>query len=209
MELGTMIVEREPIVFDVNQLPDGFNDGREGRIQAAFCFDKVKFSDDLQTAVAKCNGIDNEGNLDMQLLSASERTAEYLKGRQGQPVVLINTVSNAETGQEFYSCGYIALLSDAEQLVGLHEDDRGSISGGIGVQAGKVWFNNYVLNDRLNTQYLHAETTGRVISLSTREFTLGFANHDDELNRVSTQEVIAGEDIIPWIIVILLMHLVL
>ena len=202
MELGQQISEREPIMFDRANLPEGFRGEEEGML-AAFKFNRVAFEDDLQTCVAMSYGISESGELDMSMLVAVEQAAEYLERHQGQPVVIANMhTDNSPEGKLTSVNGHIATLADGPNLVGLHERaDTSQKHPGIAVKDSYSSFDSYTANGELNTQYLRPNSSP-VIPLSSPELTLGRPgdskfSHDEQEVR---QEVVAGEDIVPWII---------
>lgn len=196
MELGRNTEQREPVVFNLDDLPEGFR-GKESGLESAFRFGHVKFPDPLQTAVARSGGIDTEGKLDMTMLGALEATADYLRDRQGQPIVLIDTVSDAVTEKPIMFSGYIATLATQSELVGLHEQ-----GAGIAIQGGYSWLHSFMdPQDRLNTQYLHSHEKALVISVADHEFAIGMPGEGgvrslDE-DRVARQQVVAGDEIVP------------
>jgi hypothetical protein len=202
-----MRLEQEPhpdleqITLPADQLPDGFNpsaDDDRNVFHLAFALGGAQFQNPLHTLIAQSKGIDPHGNLDMEMLSAAQKTAEYLVGRQGQPVVIVE--KSTSDGITLYQ-GHIGTL-DGEPILGFHPSEHGSDGNpGIGASGNFHSFNCYIRgrHESLGTQWLN-DRTGP-IPLSTQEIVLGKPQYNKgraEFDNV-TQEIVAGSDIIDWL----------
>lgn len=189
-----------PITFPADQLPDGFDpstDGERNVFYSAFALGRVRFQYPLHTLIAQSEGIDPNGNLDMEMLSAAQKTAEYLANKQGQPAVVVE--KSTSDGITIYQ-GHIGVL-DGEPILGFHSDKRDYDKPGIGVNGNFHSFHCYIGGhyESLGTQWL-TDRTGP-IPLSSQEIVLGrpqYKKGQADFETVS-QEVLAGTDIIDWL----------
>lgn len=199
MELSRQPSERQPIVFDIANIDDESKRGAGNSLANKFHFGWASFDNPLYDLVAMDDGIDDEGHLDMERLDAVEKLQDYLEGRQGQPILMVDIFSEPEglaTGDRdlVYITGYIAQLSGQEPPLRLGH------GGGIAVQGKHANLHGYTdAAGAYNTQYL-TEAEQPTLSLKSQTFDLGKPGEGstrDDLD--ATQVVVAGEEILPWI----------
>ncbi len=206
MRIEAVVAQREKIFFDLEQLPEGYKD-REGSVASAFAFDRVAFGDDLQTAVAKSHGIEDDGGLDMSMLAGVEQIHDYLDGRQGEPVALLDVAHESyEHDAKFvYLAGYIGTILDIPEPVGLvvpFESTRNRKSAGIAVN--NVYTNIHgflegpVETQHYRSQYL-SDQTGGLIPFNSQTLKVGEPGYDKRADLHYEQVIVAGSDIVPWI----------
>ncbi len=204
MELGHEIIEdREPVVFDITTLPEGFNKGTIDEIHAAFVFDRVAFDDDLHTAVARQHGINEQGELDVRMLAATEHVADYLRDKQDQPMILVDTAFEENSERDFvFMHGYIATVDSVDEPVGMVRGSRDNRKqSGIAVTEGFTRLHGYCdQNGSYRSQYLTDQDGSTAVPLSSREIVIGWPGKDSQREELSfRQEIVAGQDIVPWI----------
>lgn len=201
MELGKTVSEREPVTFDVSQLSDREREDAAS-VSASFVFNRVRFEDDLQTAVAMCHGISESGELNMAMLEATEAAAEYLADKQAQPFLIIDTVSKDFDGHSsLFFTGYIGKVANTEHPVGLHLDAQGQRRAGIAVER-LHWVHSFTRDsiNKLETQYIQPREN-TILRLQDGEYTLGIpgATFPEHENKTARQDLVAGSDILEWL----------
>lgn len=193
MELGKEVISQDPIVFDVGQIPEDWGRGDEKRVKLAFVCEKVALENPVHNAVALAGGIDPEGKLDMQMVVAAEQAAEYLKDKQGQPVVWVDVARDPENRDKS--------LVFLNGFIGISGQDEVFHRAGICVEEGYTGIHGYTDNNgRYRSQYL-TDMDGTALSLASQTLRIGYPGYRSERDELDfTQELVAGEDIVPWII---------
>jgi hypothetical protein len=183
----------------LSNVPDGIGSDKES-LCSAFCFGRIRFENDLYTAVAMSEGIDDGGILDMAMVEGVEKTADYLRDRQGQPVVIVDTIVTNE-GSKLFN-GYIATLAVVPEIVGLHKNSQDErMRPGIAINGACTSFQQYVtVNNQIGTHQLTYISSNN-IALASNELVIGKPDINGlGSDGLARQEVIAGEDIVPWIV---------
>lgn len=195
MELGKVRVSSEQVIFDCGaDMSTGTNNGD---LYYEFRIGRSSFGHDLYDAVAINNGLDKEGRLDMGMVAAAEQAKDYLEGRQGQPVVAVETISR--DGRILRIDGLVGVLADSDKLIGTFEVDKNK-KAGINLSSGpyeiSFEFSNHA---RLERAIKCEEKT--ILPLSFYPFFRlgkpGYFRKSQE--HTYTQDLVAGDDILPWI----------
>lgn len=214
MELGKAgTAEREPIVFDFSTLPED-QQAVQGK-NILFSAGYASFGNELYDAVAMgSEGIDDEGRLDMDALAAAEAAESYLRGRQGQPVVLADMIRD-EDGNVLRVDALLGVLDQGDKLVGAFKGPGGWSYGGIklegdcheltafsfsGVPRAPVRLEPPVRLERVIIASGGAADFG-LLPFDRVSVTLGHPEdpRPDRPNWEYTQELVAGEDIMQWV----------
>ncbi len=180
------------IVFDLSLLPERYRE-RPDELSIAFALDDARFDDELHTAVAKSRmGISPNGELNMQMLEDAKKAGEYLEGRQGQALIMVR--KRYHNGELIGITGNVGVIADSEKPLGLHTTyERRDLQAGILVDGDSSSFSLFRADGEFHTTSLRSNET-RTIPLSSDYF--AFGEHKDGY----VQEVIAGDEIVPWII---------
>lgn len=187
----------EQITFDLSQHPEiELTDERV--LATSFKFGRASFGNELQDAVAMEYGIDNDGHLDMDMLMAAQEAAAYLEDKTGQPFVLIDVVDLLDTDTRLFN-GFVGVVP--EKAVGLHPGQH-IPQAGIAVE-GKhsAWFEFHTEGEKYATTYLRVDCP-EIIPFYDQRFKLGHPGdlYMDRREASAEQYLIAGEEIVPWII---------
>lgn len=195
MKINFEPVIDETIVFDRSDLPEGFAE-KEGGMSTAFQVNRARFNDPLQTAVAMVGGINEAGELDMVRLRAFEVVREHLRNKDGEAVALIDTL-RGESGKIGIISGYIGTLVSGATLFS-------DINGRVSTQIPSEYcgeFRAHSGSERGDNSAIWVDRTATIegeIPTSGFEFKLGVPRGSKET--IATQEVLAGGEIIPWVV---------
>jgi len=189
--------QEKPVVFDISQLDERLlgHDLYLNFLSRRTSFGEGKRIYDLTAACD--DGIDEEGNLNMQLLATIESTLEYAKGHEGEPIAFIQTVSIDSIKKIDATIGVLALDDVAAGRFGYT-----SGTSGLAGQGTPYSLNAYNGSGRKTI------TVERSIPLDRSEDIIPFYTHDIKIGQpysirdtevTTVHEVVVGTEIISWI----------
>lgn len=186
--------DRQQVKLDTEQFPDGFEDNPA----FAFRLGRVSFDNELNNAVAMGHGINADGELDMQMLTAVEQATEYLSNKQGQAFILFDVARNPENGQVVSIQGPVGVVGSSVDPVGIHQGES-SMSAGIAVVDGYTDLRGGYREGAYRSMRL-TSMGHNIVPFTELYRKVGHPGYED--NRVElefSQHLVAGEDIAPWI----------
>jgi hypothetical protein len=199
MQVSTHNTEFEPIRYDLEAMPLALQ-ASSTSLSGLFREGRASLDDDLLDAVAMSGGIEHTtGWLNLDMLSAAQSVHDYSAGKQGQPVALMETWSLQDRPTRTH--GYVGVLDDSEKLVGAYDAGpvKGQRVGGIKTQGAVHDMSISLAQGGPRVDICQSVPRATVIpfaDLST-DLTLGVLR--TSVPYTKRQDVLAGEDIIPWI----------
>jgi len=187
----------KPVVFDVSQLDERL---RDSPLYLHFLARRASFGGDKRAydLTAACvDGIDEEGNLNMDLLASIELAFEHLEGHEGEPVAFVQTVTT-DTIKKIDAT--IGVLAPDRAVAGI----LGYGSGGAGLYSLGTPYSLNAYNTR-DGEGIHVE---RSVPLDHSQGVVPFHTHEVKIGQpyviqgvevATAHEVIVGDEIIPWI----------
>jgi hypothetical protein len=191
-----------PVMYDFSTIdPQIVQQYRGGDMFRLFQRGLASFDDDLQNAVALNHGIDDDGQLDMNMLQAAETAEGYLRGRQGQPVVVADLLYKSKDSMVRIDA-LVGVLGSEDTLVGTFDRDGWKV-GGISLQdqcykMSAVGAYGPIRHDRTSPESGEGRSD-RIMQLKTSAITLGVVQPESD-TYWTQQELLAGDDIITWLI---------
>jgi len=187
----------KPVVFDVAQLDERL---QGGPLYLNFLSRRTTFGEGNRTydLTAACDdGIDEEGNLNMQLLATIESTLEHVRGHEGEPVAFIQTVSNDSIKKLDATIGVLA--TDVAVSGKLGYGSGGSGLAGQGVPYSLNAHNGFNRSNMTVERSVPLDRSEDIVPFYTHDVKIGqpYTIRDTEVT--TTHEVIVGDEIIPWI----------
>ena len=193
MEVLSIDSEAEPIVFDKTNLSPPL--AQPDELAYRFHFGRLTFGNEIYDTVAINRGIDDEGRLDMSMVAAAESVDEYLKGKQGQPVVMSEFTYYQD--RLVRVCSLVGVLSDEQSLVGRLFDVGAKSGGRAGIKLkGDCYTVEADVVDRIRLTRLD-RVAFDFMPITSRDITLGKPGGGHQIDDYrSEQYVTAGEDIL-------------
>lgn len=189
---------REPIVFNPHSAANAelFDPDSELPYWSSFQLGRASFGNPIYDAVAySSSGIDVDGKLNMAMVQATEAVAEYVDGKHGQPLLLMETASEPDEDGDFtYMRGFIARLATEGPLVGVFGHNEG-----IAVTGSHARPHLYTDSNNIYHAQYFSEVKTPTIPLAQSEFTLGRPGRGTKNDYVYRQDIAAGEEILPLI----------
>lgn len=195
MELSKEVHDQEPIILDLSMLDEKQT---EDKLSRQFNLGRLTFGDELKDCVAAGGGITETGYLDLVMLEGLRQTSEYLEGRQGQPVVMADTVVRQQEGIDNHIVifsGYIGTLANETKLIGMKEIGSSmNMHPGISVTKGFFGFKIVETSSDFYTDSLYKDE-GDVLPVFPIRPQRTWGDYADR-----KREIVAGTDIVPWIL---------
>ncbi|MDB5175383.1 MAG: hypothetical protein JWM81_241 [Candidatus Saccharibacteria bacterium] len=199
-----LVTDREPLAYDFDANPPARPLPPGEPFKNAFRRGDLSFNDELLDMVAMIDGLDEDNCLNMPVLTAVEAVLDYVEGRQGEPFVMAETFYIGDAFGRLDTV--VGILGQEQKIAGVFQGPAGRRArySGLKVSGEPREVAAYATDQGLrldNVSLPVPEVVSGVLPFVTPYFKLGRPSvlAADPRNSRSKQEIVAGDDILPWI----------